>query len=306
MVYDIIIVGGGPAGLNAALYASRSSLSVLVLEKMPATGGFLLDIPKIENWLGEKSIAGRELATKFSEHAKAAGAEIRTFVTVMGADLKADPKVVKTNIGNFEGKSVIIATGTTHRKLGVPGEEEFAGRGVSYCATCDGTFFKGKNVAVVGGGKSALTEALYLAKIAESVTIIHRREEFRADRILIDTVKKEPKIKLLLNSVVTEILGNGSVNLLKVKNVATEEEKLMPFDGVFIYVGLNPNTALFNGLDIDENGFIITDKGMMTNIPGVFAAGDVRAGALMQVITAAADGAIAAVSVGKYMREMGR
>jgi thioredoxin reductase (NADPH) len=303
MQYDIVIIGGGAAGLTAALYAARSGLKTVVIERFATAGGVLVNVPVIENWPGTFRISGQELAMKMSEHAKKAGAEIKLLTQMIDADFSKDPKKIKTTSGDFEAQAVIIATGTTHAHLGVAGEEKLEGKGVSYCAPCDGPFFKNKKVAVVGGGNSALSQALFLSNIAASVTLIHRRDSFRAEQALVDQVKAEKKISLLLNHVVSEIIGDEKVSGVKVKDVNSGEEKTIAVDGVFIYVGLNPNTENFGRwLKLDELGFILTDENMQTNIPGVFAVGDVRATPLRQIVTAASDGAIAAIAAGKYIR----
>lgn len=302
-IYDIIIIGGGAAGLTSAIYAARGGHKTLLLEKTAFLGGVMVNTPLIENWPGTLSISGQELSRKMGEHAKKAGAEIKQSTEMLSVDFSGKIKKIKTNTGEYKAYGVIIATGTVHAHLGVPGEEKFKGKGVSYCAPCDAPFFKDKNVAVVGGGNSALGQALFLAKIAKSVLIIHRRDRFRAEQVIIDQVKAESKISLLLNHVVTSIEGKEIVSSIKVKDVQSDEEKELAVDGVFIYVGLNPNTTPFNKwLKLDELGFIITDKEMSTNIPGVFAVGDVRTTPLRQIVTAASDGAIAAIAMGKYLR----
>ncbi len=305
MIYDLIIIGAGPAGLAAAMYATRSGLKTLVLDRMPITGGAMINIPTIENWPGTLTISGQELSNKMAEHAKKSGAEIKQFTDVLSVDFSDKVKKIKTNAGELECYAVIIATGAMHAHLGVPGEEELKGMGVSYCGPCDGPFFKDMDIAVVGGGNSALSQALFLAKIAKSVTIIHRRDKFRAEQALVDQVKAEKKISLLLNHVVTQIIGEGSVSGIKTKDVYTDKEKTLEVKAVFIYVGLNPNTMAFSKwLKLDEFGFIITDRDMATSVPGVFAAGDARETPLRQIVTAAADGAIAAMSAGKYLKEV--
>lgn len=303
-VYDIIILGAGPAGLTAAIYATRSGWKTLVLDKMPMAGGTVANVPIIENWPGTSSISGQEFSNKLAEHAEKTGAELKLFDEVTEVDFSGKVKKIKTAAEELEAHAIIITMGTTHADLGVPGEEKLKGMGVSYCAPCDGSFFKDKDVAVIGGGNSALGQALYLAKIARTVTLIHRRDIFRAEEALIDQVKAEKKVLFLFNSIVSEIVGEEKVNGVKVKNVLTGKENLVKLDGVFIYAGLNPNTAVFGKwLKLDELGFILTDENMRTNVPGVFAAGDVRATPLRQIVTAASDGAIAAMAAGKYVRE---
>ncbi|HIH23090.1 TPA: FAD-dependent oxidoreductase [Candidatus Micrarchaeota archaeon] len=316
-VYDIIVLGGGPAALNAAIYGSRAGLSVLVLEKLPATGGFVVNTALVENWLGVESMSGFDLAAKMASHAAKFGAEIKTMTEVVGADLTGKVKKVKTADGSeYFGLTIIIATGTGHAKLGVPGEKEFFSKGISYCAPCDGMFFKGKKIAVVGGGNSAFSEAIFLSRIAKEVVIIHRRDAFRAEQALVNAAKKIQNISYLLNSTVSAFRGDKKLTSLVIKNAKSGKLETIQFEGAFIYVGLVPNTKLLGsgtsetsvglaGVNVDEKGFIVTDEKMRTNIRGVFAAGDVRATPLRQIVTAASDGAIAAISAQEYIGESG-
>lgn len=304
MIYDIIIIGAGPAGLTAALYACRSGFKTLILEKTHGPGGVMASTQDIENWPGIEKIGGKELASNMAEHAKKSGTEIKYFADVQGTDLHGSIKKIKTSAGEFESHAVILATGTIHAHLGVPGEEKLLGAGVSYCAPCDATFFKDMDVAIIGGGNSALSQALFLSKIAKNVTLIHRRDGFKAEKAIIDHVKGTKNISLVLNNVVIAIIGEENVTGLKIKDVNTGKEKELDVAGVFIYVGLNPNSHIFaNGLKMDELGFIAVDENMQTNMPGVFAAGDVSTTPLRQIVTAAGNGATAAMSAGKYLRE---
>ena len=304
MVKDVLIVGAGPAGLAAAIYAGRSQLDTLVLDQM-MPGGQLLITEMIENYPGfYDGITGFELSEKFRQHAEKFGAEIENGKPVESVDLDGDLFVVKAGGEEFRGKTLIWAAGSTPRKLNVPGEAEFVGRGVSYCAVCDGAFFKDRTVAVVGGGDSALEEALYLTKFASKVYLIHRRDKFRAVKIIQDRVKRNEKIEPVLNKVVVSINGKDFVESVTLKDTVTGEESVLPVDGVFIFIGNEPNVApVAHLVDTTEQGFIVTDEEMKTKTPGLFAAGDVRYKPLKQVVTAAADGAVAAMSASKYLEE---
>jgi len=294
--YELVICGGGPAGVTAGIYAKRYNLNVLIITK--TIGGLLNEMHDIENYPGFSRITGAELAVKFEEHLKALE------VPVMHAEIIKIEKtqegfLIKTTSEEVKAKAIIIAFGTSKRKLGIPGEEEFKGKGVSYCATCDAAFFKGKTVAVVGGNDSAAEAALLLTEHAEKVFVIYRGKKLRATPILTEKVYSNPKIKVIHETVITEILGKDFVEKIKLSN---GEE--LEVQGVFIEAGSLPSTEPVAELEIktDESGAIITDEWMKTNIPGAFAAGDVRKGLLRQVITAAADGAIAATSAFKYLR----
>ena len=296
MDVELVVVGAGPAGLSAALYASRMGLRTLVLEKgLP--GGLMLEIPFIENYPGfPEGISGQELAELMVRQAKKHGAEIRELEEVLKMDLKGDVKIVETNKGTYEAKAIIIATGCSHRKLDVPGEEEFRGRGVSYCGLCDGPFFKGKRVLVVGGGNAAATTALYLSDLASEVLLVHRRDVLRAEEALVKRLE-EKGVKFILSSVVEEIYGTDLVEGVKIKSLKTGEVKDIPVDGVFIQVGEVPNSQLAAeaGVEVDGRGFIIVDIRQRTNLPGVLAAGDVTNYPVKQVGTAIAQGITAAV-----------
>jgi thioredoxin reductase (NADPH) len=303
-VWDTVIVGAGPAGLAAGIYAGRSRLSTLILDQM-MPGGQLLITEQIENYPGfSEGITGFELSEKMRVQAEKFGAVLENGQPVTSVDLDGDIFVIETDSGEIKGRTVIWAAGSVPRKLNVPGEAEFVGRGVSYCAVCDGAFFKDKVVAVVGGGDSALEEALYLTKFAKKVYLIHRRDAFRAVKIIQDRVFNCEKIEPLFDRVVKSINGTQFVESLTLKNVKTGEEEELPVDGVFIFIGNEPNSApVAHLVDTTEQGFIITDEEMATKTPGLFAAGDVRHKSLKQVVTAAADGAIAAMSATKYLEE---
>lgn len=307
-MYDVIIIGGGPAGLTAGLYAGRSKLKTLIIEKAIA-GGQISGTAFVENYPASiENPTGMALAERMEEQAKDY-CEIK-YEEVESVDLKGEIKKVKTSSNEYQSKIVIVSTGASHRKLEVNGEEEFANRGVSYCATCDGPFYQGLNIFVVGGGDSALEEASYLTKFGKSVTIIHRRDEFRASGVVIDKVKNNPKINFILNSVVKEIRGNKEVEELVIENVKNKERTILKSTdgspvGVFVFVGNIAQTDIFEGQLEMENGYIITDEDMKTNIKGVFAVGDTRKKSVRQMVTAASDGCIAAVIANRYI-ESGR
>lgn len=299
MVYDVVIIGGGPAGLTAGIYARRAILKTLLIEKL-GIGGQIIITDLIENYPGYLEISGGELAGKFEEHAKKFGLETRIMAEVSGIEDRGDIKVIKTAEGDIEAKAVIIASGTTPKKLGVKGEAEFTGKGVSYCATCDGYFFRDKVVVVVGGGDSAITEAIFLTKMVKKVIIVHRRDALRAEKINQEHAFANPKISFVWDSVVAEIAGTKTVEKVIVKNVKTNALSEIKADGVFIYVGLIPNTG-FADVEKDERGFIVANDRMETSVKGIFAAGDCRVTHLRQIATAVGDGAIAAVSAEKYV-----
>lgn len=299
--YDLIIIGAGPAGLTAALYASRSGLKTAIIEK-GAIGGQISTTAIIENYPGYESISGPDLTAKMAEHAKKFGAEIMEFTEVLNLDFEGETKKVKTGSGDLEAKAIIIATGSREKKLGAKGETELKGKGVSYCATCDAPFFRNKDVIVIGGGNSALEEANYLTKFANSVTVVHRRGEFRAEKAVQEKVKNNPKIKFIMESTVEEIVGQKKVESVKIKNVKTNSISEIKCDGIFIYVGMIPNSELVAGkLALDKYGQITVDNEMKTNAKGVFAAGDVTNSKVKQVTTATGDGTIAAVFAEKYI-----
>ncbi|KAI0981409.1 hypothetical protein GJ496_010326 [Pomphorhynchus laevis] len=295
-MYDLVIVGAGPAGQTAAVYASRAGLKTLLVEK-GAPGGKVFLTHMVENYPGFESISGRDLASHMQKHALKFGAEY-VYGDVLRVEADGDNKKIVTNMGEYITRAVILATGTENRQLGVDGEVEFGGRGVSYCAVCDGNFFKDQDVIVVGGGNSALEEALYLSDICKSVTIIHRRQEFRAEEFIVKNVLKRENIILELDSVVEKITGENKVNGVVVKNVITNEVKTLSGEGVFIYVGLIAVTNNFESLGVlDDFGNIKVDANMKTSIKGIYAAGDVTPKHLRQITTAVNDGAIAAQSV---------
>lgn len=303
-IYDTVILGGGPAGISAGVYCARGNISCAVIDTS-LLGGQPTNYLEIENYLGFPSIEGWELSEKFEEHLDKFNVEKFTMEEIQSVDLVSNPKVIKTLKGEYKAHSVIIATGAKPSKLNVKGEQEFTGRGVSYCAVCDGAFYKDKTVVVVGGGNAAVEEGIYLTKFALKVYIVHRRDVLRADKIVQERAFKNNKIEFIWDSVVQEIQGDGKVQTAVVKNLKTGEISHIQTDGVFPYIGFTPNCDGFNGqLQQDEKGFITVDENLQTSIPGVFAAGDVRVTPLRQVITAVADGAIAGVSAVKYLERV--
>ena len=302
MVYDVVIIGGGPAGLTAGIYVKRAMLNAVLLEKM-GVGGQIIVTDKVENFPGFLEISGADLAAKFEEQARKFGLEMKGMVEVDAIEDKGNIKIIKTTEGDIETKSVIIASGTTPKKLGAKGEIEFTGRGVSYCATCDGFFFRDKVVVVIGGGDSAITEAIFLTKMAKKVIVVHRRNELRAEKINQEHAFSNPKISFIWDSVLEEIVGKNIVEKVILRNLKTKETSEVKTDGVFIYVGLIPNTA-YADVKKDEWGFIIANPKMETSVKGIFVAGDCRVTPLRQITTAVGDGAIAAVSTERYLEEL--
>ncbi|MHB1127258.1 MAG: thioredoxin-disulfide reductase [Bacillota bacterium] len=301
MLYDLVIIGGGPAGLTAGLYGARGGLSTLLIE-MGLPGGQAATTDIIENYPGfPEGISGPELMQKFADQAAHFGMQM-AMEAVTGVELTSLIKVISTTNHRYEARTVIIATGAVARPMGVPGEAEYRGRGVSYCATCDGAFFRGKKVAVAGGGDSAVEEALFLTKFASQVVIIHRRDSLRAARVAQERAFTNEKVGYRWNMVVEEVLGGPTVTSLRLKNVKTGEIVEEPFDGVFVFVGTVPNTGFLKGVvELNEEGYITSNSSLSTSVPGVFVAGDVREKTLRQVSTAVGDGAVAAMSAEKYL-----
>ena len=298
-MYDLVIIGSGPAGLGAAIYGVRAGLKTLVLEKNPMSGGQVLNTYEVDNYLGLPGINGFDLGVKFREHADKLGAAFRETEVEAIEDL-GNKKVLHTPEGDIEAKTVILAMGAHHAKLGVPGEEELSGMGVSYCATCDGAFFKNRTVAVVGGGDVAVEDAIFLARNCTKVYLIHRRDSLRTAKVLQDTLFTLPNVEVLWNTTVEEIKGEDMVESLVIHKEDKQDE--LKVDGVFIAVGIHPETAICNNLvKCDDNGYVLADETCKTSVPGVYAAGDIRKKPLRQVITAVADGANAAVSAASYV-----
>lgn len=303
IVYDVIVIGAGPGGLTAALYASRSNLKTLMIEK-GIPGGQMNNTAEIENYSGFNSITGPDLSMKMLEGATQFGAT-HVYGDVQEIVDKESHKEVITSDKTYLAKSVIISTGAEHKKLGVKGEAELNGRGVSYCAVCDGAFFRNKHVVVVGGGDSAVEEGVYLTQFADKVTIIHRRDELRAQKILQDRAFKNEKVDFIWDSVVEEIVGEDKVTGVQIKNVKNGETSLVEADGAFIYIGILPNSDEFRSLSItNEEGWIETDANMMTQVPGIFAVGDVRDTVLRQIATAVGDGSVAGNAAFNYVEEL--
>jgi len=301
--WDLIIIGAGAAGLAAGIYAARSGLKTLILEEK-IVGGTTAEAPLVENYPGFNSISGIELAQKMAEHCRSTGVVIREFEKVLSLDLKDEKKIVKTNRTVLETKTVIIASGSHYREIGVPGEKEFLGKGVSYCGICDGPLFKGKRVLVIGGGNSALITALYIAGLASEVKVAHRRDTFRAEEALVKALKEKANVEILWNNEVKEIKGEKLVKEVTIFNNSTKETKELPVDGVFVQVGETPNSQIAKeaGVNVDKDGYIIIDIRQRTNIAGVYAAGDVTNHPVKQVGTAVGQGITAALEAYGYIR----
>ncbi|OGP32350.1 MAG: thioredoxin-disulfide reductase [Deltaproteobacteria bacterium GWC2_42_11] len=300
-MYDLIIIGGGPAGLTAGIYAKRARLNTLLVEK-GALGGQIAVTDVIENYPGFPSISGWELMERFEKHAAHFGLEIRQ-AEVFAIEEMVEYKLLKISDGDLSARAVIVATGAKPKYIGVPGEKEFIGKGVSYCATCDGPFFKGQDVLIVGGGDTAIKEAVYLSKIASRVYITHRRDQLRAEKIIQEKVFSIPNIEILWSTVITEIKGINGVEKVVLENLKGDSIRELDVTGVFIFIGVNPNTDFVN-IDKDKNGYIMTNQSMETSVKGIFAAGDCRNTPLRQVSTAVGDGATAAFMAEKYIEEM--
>lgn len=302
-VYDMLIIGGGPGGYTAALYAARAGLSVAVLEKLSA-GGQMALTTQIDNYPGfEEGVDGFDLAAKMQQQAERFGA-VTEYAEVYTADLAANPKVINTSEGEYFGRTVVIATGANPRELGLPNEQSLVGRGVAYCAACDGMFYKGKTVVVVGGGNSAAADALLLSRVAKKVIVVHRRDTLRATKIYHQPLMNAQNVEFCWNSTVKEILHGEKVSGVVLKDVNTGEEKQIDCDGVFVSIGRKPATELVAGqIALDAGGYIVADETTKTEIGGVFAVGDVRTKLLRQVVTAVADGAVAAHMAEEYLAE---
>ena len=301
-MYDIIIIGSGPAGLSAAIYAQRACLDTIVIEKNGISGGQVLNTWEVDNYPGFPGVSGFELSRQFREHANKLGAR---FVQdeVVQVELSGNVKKVVCEEETYEARCVILASGAHHRTLEVPGEEELRGAGVSYCATCDGAFFRGRTVAVVGGGDAALEDAIFLARMCEKVYIVHRRDKLRGAKRLQERLQALENIEFVWNSETVAIEGNGQVEALRLRQTKTGEERRLDVDGVFIAVGIAPESELYAGqVEFDEQGYIRADESGQTSVPGVFAAGDVRTKTLRQILTAASDGANCVASAERYLQ----
>lgn len=302
-VYDIIVIGGGPAGYTAALYGARAGLRVLVLEKL-SVGGQMALTHEIDNYPGyDEGIDGFELGQKMLRGALRFGAENK-LSQVLSVDLKAQPKVVRTDSGDYYGKTVVIATGAEPRKLGLSNEDAWLGQGVHYCAACDGMFYRGKTVVLVGGGNSAAAEALVLSRVAKKVILVHRRDSLRAEKAVAQAVQRAENVEIRWNSQVAELLGDSRVHGVVIRNVQSGEESQIDCDGVFVSIGRVPSTQLVKDqLELDEVGYIRAGEDTKTSLPGVFAAGDVRTKAVRQIVTATADGAAAAFAAERFLAD---
>ncbi len=302
-MYDMIIVGAGPAGLTAALYAARAGMSALVLERIFA-GGQIARAHMVENYPGfPEGLSGVEVGMKFKEQAERHGAKIE-IAEVTDYKLSGDEKVIVTASGEYSAKTVVLAMGARFKSLGLRSEKKYVGRGVSYCATCDGAFFRGRDVAVIGGGNTALEDALYLTSFCSRISVVHRRDALRGEKALQKAAMSSEKIEFVWNCELDEVLGGDTVTAIRIRNNQSGELRELPVSGVFIAIGQTPETSQLKGLvDMDESGYILTDGGMRTSLPGVFAAGDIVQKPLRQVITAAADGAVAISSAQSYLHE---
>lgn len=302
-IYDVIVIGAGPAGLTAGIYLSRAKMNVLIVNQGVA-GGQMVLTHQIANYPGAENISGYMLSRTMEKQAKQFGCEILSRVKLTAVQLKGDIKTVEINSKDtYKAKTIIIATGGKSRELGVTGEKEFAGKGISYCASCDGDFFQDKEIFVVGGGNSALEEAVSLTQYASKVTIIHEFDYFQAQKHVVVEAQKNPKIEYIFNSTISAFYGEKSLKEVKIKNLKTDDEKIVPIDGVFIFIGYVPQSDFFkNEVKTNERGEILTDKNLMTNIPGVFAAGDVIEKRYRQITTAVSDGTIAALNVIEYLQ----
>ena len=301
MKTDLIIIGAGPAGLTAGIYAKRAGLNVLIIEKF-APGGQMTLTQSIENYPGFEKIDGFELGQKMHNHAESVGCTF-LFEDVLGINVSGSSKEVITSGGKHEAKAIIIASGATARKLGLEGEEKLIGKGISYCATCDGALFRDKTVAVVGGGNTALEDSMYLANFAKKVYLIHRRDEFRGDDILVKQLKEKGVVEVLYNSVTEKLNGENALESVQIKNIKTGESSTLQLDGLFIAIGRKPDTELTEGqIETDRNGYIIVNNECETSVAGVFAAGDVTNSALKQIVTACAQGAIAGNAAARFVK----
>lgn len=301
-MYDIIIIGSGPAGLSAAIYAQRACLDTIVIEKNGISGGQVLNTWEVDNYPGFPGVTGFELSRQFREHADKLGARV-VQDEVVQVELSGNVKKVVCEEETYEARCVILASGAHHRTLEVPGEEELRGAGVSYCATCDGAFFRGRTVAVVGGGDAALEDAIFLARMCEKVYIVHRRDKLRGAKRLQERLQALENIEFVWNSETVAIEGNAQVEALRLRQTKIGEERRLDVDGVFIAVGIAPESELYAGqLELDEQGYIRADESGQTSVPGVFAAGDVRTKALHQILTAASDGANCVASAERYLQ----
>ena len=303
MLYDVIVIGGGPGGYTAALYAARANLSVAILEKL-SPGGQMGTTDVIDNYPGfPQGVNGFELAMQMKQGAERFGAQTQ-LAEVTQVELAGQVKTIHTSGGDYQARTVVLATGAHPRELGLPGERELRGRGVSYCATCDGMFYRGKTVVVVGGGNTAVSDVLYLSRLCEKVYLVHRRDTLRASKVYLDPLQKAENVEFVWDSEVKQLLRDQAVTGVRVRNKKTGEERDIPCAGVFVAVGYLPNTQLYRGqVELDEAGYVLADETTQTNLPGVFAVGDLRKKPLRQVVTAASDGAVAAHFIEEYLNQ---
>lgn len=301
-IYDLAILGGGPAGITAAIYASRARLNTIWIDKNFAPGGQITATYEVDNYPGMPGISGMDLGEAFGEHARKLGLEPKREKILSLENISGDIKTIHTKKNEYQARTIILAFGTEHRKLDIPGEDDLGGLGVSYCATCDGAFYKDRTAVVVGGGNAAAEDAVFLSGLCKKVYLVHRREELRADKAIQEKVFDCENIEMVWGSIPLEILGQDEVTGIKIQNVKTGEERELDTDGVFIAVGIVPNTTLVEAqLELDENGYICAGEEGITSAAGVFAAGDIRTKALRQVVTAVSDGANTVASVQKYL-----
>ena len=303
MLYDVIVIGGGPGGYTAALYAARANLSVAILEKL-SPGGQMGTTDVIDNYPGfPQGVNGFELAMQMKEGAERFGAQTQ-LAEVTQVELAGQVKTIHTSGGDYQARTVVLATGAHPRELGLPGERELRGRGVSYCATCDGMFYRGKTVVVVGGGNTAVSDVLYLSRLCEKVYLVHRRDTLRASKVYLDPLQKAENVEFVWDSEVKQLLRDQAVTGVRVRNKKTGKERDIPCGGVFVAVGYLPNTELYRGqVELDEAGYVLADETTQTNLPGVFAVGDLRKKPLRQVVTAASDGAVAAHFIEEHLNQ---
>ncbi len=301
-IYDLAILGGGPAGITAAIYASRARLNTIWIDKNFAPGGQITATYEVDNYPGMPGISGMDLGEAFGEHARKLGLEPKREKILSLENISGDIKTIHTKKNEYQARTIILAFGAEHRKLDIPGEDDLGGLGVSYCATCDGAFYKDRTVVVVGGGNAAAEDAVFLSGLCKKVYLVHRRDELRADKAIQEKVFDCENIEMVWESIPLEILGQDEVTGIKIQNVKTGEERELDTDGVFIAVGIVPNTTLLEAqLELDENGYICAGEEGITSAAGVFAAGDIRTKALRQVVTAVSDGANAVASAQKYL-----
>ena len=301
-IYDLAILGGGPAGITAAIYASRARLNTIWIDKNFAPGGQITATYEVDNYPGMPGISGMDLGEAFGEHARKLGLEPKREKILSLENISGEIRTIRTKKNEYQAKTVILAFGAEHRKLDIPGEDDLGGLGVSYCATCDGAFYKDRTAVVVGGGNVAAEDAVFLSGLCKKVYLIHRRDQLRADKAIQERVFACENIEMIWDSVPLEILGQDEVKGIRIRNVKTEEERTLDTDGVFIAVGIVPNTALVKDmLELDEGGYIRANEEGITRVPGIFAAGDIRTKALRQVVTAVSDGANAVASAQKYL-----